>query len=268
MNQQGWQANQPGAPQWQPQPQHQWAPPAAPSPKRNWFVRHKVWTGVIVAVVLIMIISVASGGSKSNNKTTTPAATTAPAKPAAAPAPPVATAPKPAPSPAPAPVRQVHGTLITVGAGNYTIGTPGAPVAGLYDVTTDPGQSGNFIVQGPDQYDEILGTVPKVRAQLSQGDTIQLGSLSSVTFTPVATPFVVTQGPVTLYAGTWTVGQDLGRGRYVAAPGAGQSGNFIIESEFVDEILGSGGVPNVNFNVKDGDIINISGMSSVTLTPA
>jgi hypothetical protein len=148
---------------------------------------------------------------------------------------------------------------------------------GLYDVTTGPGQSGNFIVNGTDTYNEILdgsgvNGVPKIRAQISNGDQIEISGLSQVIFTPVSTPFITTQAPVTLYAGTWTVGQDLGPGRYVATPGPGQSGNFIIDSEGVNEILGSDPsayqVPNVTFNVQNGDVITVSGLSQVTLTPA
>jgi hypothetical protein len=148
---------------------------------------------------------------------------------------------------------------------------------GLYDVTTGPGQSGNFIVNGTDSYNEILdssGTqgVPKIRVQISNGDQIQISSLSQVIFTPVSTPFVTTRSAVTLYAGTWTVGQDLGRGRYVATPGAGQSGNFIITNEGVNEILGGdpslGGVPSVTFNVQNSDVIEISGLGQVMLAPS
>jgi hypothetical protein len=149
---------------------------------------------------------------------------------------------------------------------------------GLYDVTAGAGQSGNFIVQGTDSYDEVLGgdvssgDVPEVRAQISAGDQIQISSLSQVIFTPVSTPYVTTQTPVTLYAGTWTVGQDLGPGRYVATPGTGQSGNFIISNENVDEILGgdpsSGDVPNVTFTVQNGDTIDISSLSQVMLNPS
>jgi hypothetical protein len=165
---------------------------------------------------------------------------------------------------------------VTLGAGNFTGGTDVAP--GLYNVTAGPGQSGNFIVQGTDTYDEILGGdptdggVPEVRAQISTGDQIQISGLSQVTFTPVSTPLVKSYAPVTLYAGTWTVGQDLGPGRYVATPGAGQSGNFIITDEGVDEILGGdptdGGVPSVNFTVKNGDTIEISSLSQVLLNPS
>lgn len=148
---------------------------------------------------------------------------------------------------------------------------------GLYDVTTGPDQSGTFIVNGTDSYDEILdssGTqgVPKVRIQISNGDLIQISGLLQVIFTPVSTPFVTSQSAVTLYTGTWTVGQDLGPGRYVATPGAGQSGSFIIASEGVYEVLGGdpslGGVPSVTFNVQNGDVIEITGLGLVTLEPS
>jgi hypothetical protein len=135
------------------------------------------------------------------------------------------------------------------------------------------------MVDGTDSYNEILGaadgtgmSVPTVRAHISTGDSIQISGLSQVIFTPVSTPLVTTHSPITLYAGDWTVGQDLGPGRYLAMPGAGQSGNFFIDAEGINEILGGsasdGGVPNVTFTVQTGDVINISGLSQVTLTPA
>lgn len=171
-------------------------------------------------------------------------------------------------------VRSVRGTAVTLGAGNFVGGQD--VKAGLYDVTAGAGQSGNFIVTGTDQYDEILGDmtdggVATVRAQISNGDKIQISGLSQVVFTPVTTPYVTTHSLVTLYAGTWTVGQDLGTGRYIATPGAGQSGNFIITNEGVDEILGDvtdGGVANVTVTVQKGDVIQISGLSQVTMTPS
>jgi hypothetical protein len=113
--------------------------------------------------------------------------------------------------------------------------------------------------------------VPEVRAQISNGDQIQIFSLSQVIFTPVSTPYVTTHSPVTLYAGTWTVGQDVGPGRYVATPGAGQSGNFIITSEGINETLGSdpstGAVSSVTFAVQNGDVIEVSSLAQVTLNP-
>ena len=179
---------------------------------------------------------------------------------------------QPAATPA---TRQVEGTAVTLGAGTFSGGQDVA--VGLYNVTTAAGQSGNFIVTGTDNYNEILGVsdvqgVPSVRAQITSGDQIQLSGLSSVTFTPVTTSFVTTHTAVTLGAGTWVVGQDIGAGRYVATPGAGQSGNFIVTgNDSYNEILGSDAsmdeVPNVTATLTDGDVVQISGMSQVTMTP-
>ncbi len=182
----------------------------------------------------------------------------------------VSSGPSPTPS-AVGPTRVVQGVAKTLGAGNYLGGTDVAP--GLYNVTVGPGQSGFFTVQGTDSYDERLGDggVPEVRARISTGDQIAIGRLFQVNFTPVTTPYVTTHIRVTLYAGTWTVGQDLGPGRYVATPGLSQKGTLVIATEDVDATLAGnpnqGGRPNVTFTVKTGDVIAISQMSQVTLTP-
>lgn len=179
-------------------------------------------------------------------------------------------------APATTPGRQVSGKLVTLGTGNFSVGTDVQP--GLYDVTAAAGESGNFIVHGPDLYDEVLGdtgvgglSVPKVRAKLSNGDSIQISSLAQVTFTPVSTPYVTTHTMVTLYAGTWVTGQDIGPGRYVATTTAGDSGNFIVGAEGIDEILGQAGaglgVPSISLNLSRGDTIVISSLSQVIMTP-
>jgi hypothetical protein len=164
---------------------------------------------------------------------------------------------------------------VTLGSGSFTGGTDVAP--GLYDVTTGQNQSGTFIVKGKDAYSETLASsgsqgVPEIRVHISTGDQIQISSLSQVFFTPVSTPFVTTQAVANLYAGTWTVGQDLGPGTYVATPGTGDSGTFDIKAEGVNAILGSdptrGEVASVTFTVADGDVIRISGLPQVTLTPS
>ena len=164
---------------------------------------------------------------------------------------------------------------MTLGSGSFVVGTDVTP--GLYDVTSGPDQSGTFIVTGTDSYDENLdssGTpgVIKMRIQISNGDQIQISGLSQVIFTPVSTPFVTSHSSITLYAGTWTVGQDLGPGGYVATPGTGQSGNFIITSEGINVKLGGdpslGEVPSVALNVQSGDVIEITGLGQVTLEPA
>lgn len=69
------------------------------------------------------------------------------------------------------------------------------------------------------------------------------------------------------------MGQDVGAGKYTAVPGPGEVGNFIIINEAVDVILGGegslpGGVPKVTFAVQEGDVIDITNMSEVTLTPS
>ncbi len=86
---------------------------------------------------------------------------------------------------------------------------------------------------GTDSYNEIHGVadgrgVPKVRVTILGGDSIQISSLSQVTFTHVTAPFVTAVQTTNIYAGTFTVGQDIAPGRYIATPGAGQSGNFIV----------------------------------------
>src|SRR5262249_35718381 len=140
------------------------------------------------------------------------------------------------------PVRQVTGEQASLGAGTFVGGRDISP--GLYDVTTGPGQSGKFIVDGSDSYNEIFGDAtslraPRVRARISRDDQIQISGLSNVTFTPVSAPFITTHSPVHLYAGTFVVGEDVGAGRYVATPGAGQSGNFIVDGgNSYNEILG------------------------------
>lgn len=148
---------------------------------------------------------------------------------------------------------------------------------GLYDVTTGAGQSGSFVVSGTDSYNEILDAsgsqgVPEIRVQIANDDQIQISGLSQVYFTPVSTPYVTTQSQGSLYAGTWTVGQDLGPGTYVATPGAQQNGTLTIAAEGVDETLSSnprhGAASSVTFTVQSGDVIQIAGLGQVTLTPS
>lgn len=236
----------------------------------NWFKKHKVLT-VIIALFVFGIIVAATSNNKTptttNNSTSTSANT--PASTSS-----TKSSTQPASKPA---TRQVKGTAVTLGAGTFTGGKDVA--VGLYDVTGGAGQSGNFSVSGTDEYNEILGTdqsmseVPKVRVQISSGDQIQISGLSSVTFTPVTTPFSTAHATTNLYAGTFTVGQDIGAGRYVVTPGSGQSGNFSTTgSNEYNEILGSDKsldeVPSVSVSLSDGDVIALSGMSQVTFTPS
>ena len=250
--------------------------------KKQWseMTRTEKLGGIIGLVVLVFIVigvvSALAGGQNTANKTTSTSASNTQIT-GTVPPPPSAGTLNDNNTTAPA-KRQVTGKATTLGAGTFTGGKD--VVVGLYDVTPGAGQSGNFQVSGTDSYNEILGAtdstlgqVPKVRVQISDGDQIQVSGLSNVTFTPVTTPFITAQKATSLYAGTFTVGQDIGSGRYVVSPGAGQSGNFTVSgSDSYNEILGNdksmGEVPNLTVNLTDGDIVAISGLSIVTFTPA
>lgn len=236
---------------------------------KNWFAKHKVLTIIIALFVFGIIVAAANGGSKNASNNTTASTTNTPTATSNQPA-------KTTTTSAPA-QRQVKGTAVTLGAGTFTGGKDVAN--GLYDVTAGAGQSGNFQVSGTDSYNEILGGdsstggVSKVRVQVSSGDQISISGLSSVTFAPVTTPFVVSQTTTNLYAGTFTVGQDVAAGRYMVTPGAGQSGNFSTSGQSsYNEILGSDKsldeVPSLTVTLNKGDVIAISGMSQVTFTPS
>jgi hypothetical protein len=233
--------------------------------------RRKINKFIIGGVVLLfIIIAVASGGNKakSTNSTTTASTTTSSSQ----------TQPTSSQSVKASATRQVTGTATNLGAGSFT-GGKDVPV-GLYDVTAGAGQSGNFSVTGTDSYNEILGAadaslsqVPMIRVQISSGDQISISGLSNVTFTPVTAPFVTSQTTTNLYAGTFTVGQDIAAGRYVVTPGSGQSGNFSTSGNSdYNEILGSDKsldeVPSLTVTLNKGDVIAISGMSQVTFTPS
>lgn len=240
--------------------------------KKKWedMTRKEKATGLItLGVIALILIVIFSGGDKKNanntaSTTNTPAATQS------------ATATKPA-TPQTTASRQIKGTATTLGAGSFTGGKDVA--VGLYDVTPGAGQSGNFSVSGTDEYNEILGGdsstggVPKVRVQISNGDKIDISGLSSVAFTPVTAPFVTSYAPATLYAGTFTVGEDIGAGRYTVTPGSGQSGNFSVSgNDEYNEILGTdtsmGDVPSVKVTLTKGDVIAISGLSQVNFAPS
>ena len=250
-----------------PPSQYQETPPQKPPVKKS-----RTWIWIIVALFVGMVIGYGihtpSGTSTTNSATDTSQTTVqATSQPTAQPTEQPTAQPTSQPTKA---IRQVTGKTTTLGAGTFT-GGKDVPV-GLYDVTA-PGQSGNFIVSGTDTYDEIFGQgVTKIRAQISDSDQIQLSGLSSVTFTPVSTLFVTSHTRVILYAGTFIVGQDIGAGRYVATTTPGSSGNFIVSGQdSVNEILGqngAGGVPSVTTDLTDGDVITISGLGQVTMTPA
>lgn len=172
--------------------------------------------------------------------------------------------------------RQVSGKATDLGTGTFAGGKD--VQAGLYDVTPLEGQ-GNFTVKsnsGDLNVNEILGKnmdmgVSKVRTKISIGDEIQLQSINKVHFEPVTSPFVTLKQPTQLYSGMWVVGEDIVNGRYTATPGSG-NGNFIVYGKSglpkANEILGDSGVKQVTVNLDDGDIIMVSNLNQVTLTPS
>jgi hypothetical protein len=239
---------------------------------KEWFTNHKLRSALLAFLVLCIIIGISSSGS--NTTPTTSATVTTPDKATTQTQQANNTPAKPAPKVA---SRQVSGTAVTIGSGTFTGGKDVAN--GLYDVTPGAGQSGNFMVSGTDSYNDILGGdsstggVPKARVQISSGDKIEISSLSQVTFTPVTTPFSTTHTTTNLYSGTFTVGEDVGAGRYIVTPGAGQSGNFMVDgNDSYNAILGgdssTGGVPNLTVSITNGDKITISSLGQVTFTPS
>jgi hypothetical protein len=239
---------------------------------RPWYKKKRVMIPLVL--IVLFVIGVATSGGNKNGKSTT-STTMAVSASSSTTAKPYKTTTTAAPTTTTVPVRKVEGATTTLGAGTFT-GGQDVP-SGLYDVTPGSGQSGNFQVSGDDSYNEILGGadglgVSKVRAKISNGDQITISNLSKVTFSPVSAPLVTAYGPQTLYAGTFTVGEDIAPGRYVATPGSGESGNFqVFGDDEYNEILGGPnglGVPNVTVTVKKGDVIAISGLSQVNMNPA
>lgn len=208
----------------------------------------KVWLWILVAVVVIGVAAAASGGMNNDSdgglqqpSGTNGTNTDEPGE------------------------RVVQGEETTLGAGTFTVGSD-IP-AGLYDVTAASGESGNFITSGG--INEILGGeygVTKVRAPLAEGEEITISSLNQVTFTPVTAAFVTDHADIELYSGKFTVGQDVGEGRYKVEPASGESGNFIT-SGGVNEILGGEyGVNDATVNLSDGETVTISSIETVKLT--
>ena len=149
----------------------------------NWYKRYLGWFGKhkIITAVLVVIIGIAaiSSGSETNKKST---ATKSTAKTSSSPAKKTTTT-----ATKESPKRQTKGVAVTIGAGTFSGGTDVS--VGLYDVTPAAGQSGNFIVNGTNSYNEILGGdsnyggVPNVSVTLSDGDVRHISGLSEVTLT-------------------------------------------------------------------------------------
>lgn len=211
-------------------------------------VYKKVWFWVVLIVVIIII---SASGNKSNTTTSSTTAATQTSQ--------AATVPDVKKE------RVVSGEAKTLNTGDFVVGQD--IKAGLYDVTPASGESGNFFTSGGTN--EILGGqygVAKVRTKLNNNDTVKISGMSTATFTPVTTPFVTTHTTTTLYAGVFTVGEDIGAGRYDVTPGAGESGN-LFTSGGTNEILGGQyGVPKTTVDLSDGDTVTLTSMNSVLFT--
>jgi uncharacterized FlaG/YvyC family protein len=158
-------------------------------------------------------------------------------------------------------------------AGEHSIGEHIEP--GAYDVTFNG--SGNFFAydaNGGLLINEIGGGsygVPKYRAVLINGGKIELSGVSA-TFTPAKRTLIPYQ-ELELFTGYWVVGIDVSNGRYRAtALDSSDSGNFFVYNDKgypkTNEILGGDyGVSEVVVNLNDGDLIQLSSLTSVKFTP-
>lgn len=249
-------------------------PPPPPGPparkKKHWGRRILIGAGGLIVLIVIISVATNSGSSKGKN-----AAASAPSVPAAASSAASTSmsmhAATTRPKPSAAPTRNNSSAKRTVlGAGSFTVGTDVPP--GRYVISAAKGESGNLVgatKSDPAAINDVLGDtlgfgVPSVTADLTKGETITLSNLAHVTFAPA-----VTKLRTSLTTGDWQVGLDIKPGRYVATPGHGETGNFVVyEHGFpaVNEVLGGSGglgVPNVTVTLKGGEEIDISGIATV-----
>lgn len=217
---------------------------------------YKKWKLCIVCIIFVFIFCIASCGTNTNTNTNKNTAGKTPA--------------------ASAKHREIIGKSADLGAGTFKGGKD--IVVGLYDVTPKDGQ-GNFTVtssRGDLLINEILGStqglgVNKVRVRISDGDEVKIQGISKTHFEPVSAPFITAVKNTNLYSGRFTTGEDIAAGRYKAVAPSG-SGNFIVYDKnnlpVTNEILGGDlGVKDVTVDLKDGDIIAISSLNQVNLTP-
>ncbi|MBU5305179.1 hypothetical protein [Eubacterium callanderi] len=175
----------------------------------------------------------------------------------------------PAPTAAPTPNQYVNTAQpAELYPGTFTVGTDVMP--GKYTITASAG-SGNFVIKnknGSLMTNEVLGDgqfgVTSVETYLADGDSIEISGIDAVAFTPTE-PVLKT----TLGSGLYLVGRDIPAGSYDASATSG-SGNFIIYSSSgtlkTNEILGGDyGVSRVKVDLKDNDIVTISGIEEMIL---
>ncbi|MGI5891517.1 MAG: hypothetical protein ACOX7H_02105 [Bacillota bacterium] len=151
--------------------------------------------------------------------------------------------------------------------------------AGKYILNAGSGM-GNLVIHdssGPLYINDILTAstetsmgmgVTKIQAYLLDGYTIQISGLSEVICSPAENEM-----KNTLITGTHIVGWDIAEGTYIITPN-GDMGNLVVYNNakylVVNEIIGNNtmgmGVDKVKATLKEGYIIDISGINSLTFT--
>ena len=144
--------------------------------------------------------------------------------------------------------------------------------AGRYVITSENGDSGNFVIYNTDGrsvINEILhdptgsrtNGVPSITVDIYDGYEIKISGINNVTFTPAIDYF-----SNILTTGYWVVGVHISAGQYNARPtNIGDSGNFSIRNAngrlAVSEVLRDN---MVRVSLQNGQIIKISSLISVT----
>ncbi|WP_239257231.1 hypothetical protein [Listeria ilorinensis] len=158
---------------------------------------------------------------------------------------------------------------VTLGAGTFIIGEDIEP--GRYVIHTDE-PSGN--INSGLNINEILGTdtsfaVNDIVATLEKDQELQIQNLNAVTFTPKDAPEIASEPTETTFnSGLYYVGIDIPAGKYNVHT-EDTSGNFTIGLK-VNEILGTDtelAVNDVQVSLKDGDKIQLSGLTQTTFSP-
>jgi len=136
---------------------------------------------------------------------------------------------------------------------------------GRYLITGD--SAGTIVIwRGPvPAFEESLGEggIGSITTYVSNGDIIEISGITNVSFTPVEERALSN----TLTTGNWIVGIDIPAGQFYATASAG-TGTLIIwrnDAVIVNEILGDGdyGVERISVDLADGDVIAVTGLSSV-----
>ncbi len=165
----------------------------------------------------------------------------------------------------------------TIFPGTWTVGSD--LKAGKYIFSANSGM-GNFFIYNTSGYpiiNDILTSstedsfgmgVTKIQAYVVDGYTIEVSGLNEVMCKPADSEL-----KTTLIAGMHVVGWDITEGSYIVT-GNGNSGNFFVYDKngtpTVNEIISNDsmglGVEKVKVKLKDGYIIGISGIESLSFT--